>query len=226
MSETCKQRLIDGKPVIAVNVGGRNPDIIPALAKFGAHCAFIDCERTGIGIDAATDLIRAAKVAGISSIVRSYSKDPAVLVQYLDRQADGLVMPHVNTAKEAEDLVELVRYACGPTAATRTVIVQIETKEAIEALDEMISVKGVDAFLIGPSDLAYSLMGQRGAQTPEVNAAVDYAARRFRDAGRPFGLPARFNELTRFNERGANFLYYPVEWLLERALSELSTAIL
>ncbi|MEW9587014.1 HpcH/HpaI aldolase/citrate lyase family protein [Paraburkholderia sp. DGU8] len=226
MSETFKQRLIDRKTVISVNVGGRNPDIIPALAKFGAHCAFIDCERTGISIDVAIDLIRASKVAGIASIVRSMSKDPALLVQYLDRQADGLVIPHVNTAKEAEDLVELVHYACGPTAATRTLIVQIETKEAIEALDEMMLVKGIDAFLIGPNDLAYSLMSQRGAETPEVNAAVDYAAGRLRDSGRPFGLPARFNDLSRFNERGANFLYYPVEWLIERALSELSAAIL
>ena len=58
-----QQRLKDGKTVIAVNVAGKNPDVMQALSKSGAHMAFIDCERTGIGIDAATELIRAAKLA-------------------------------------------------------------------------------------------------------------------------------------------------------------------
>ena len=52
-----QQRLKDGKHVIAVNVGGRNPDVMLALANAGAHVAFIDCERSGIGLDVATELI-------------------------------------------------------------------------------------------------------------------------------------------------------------------------
>ena len=89
--------------VIAVNVGGRNPDVMAVLASAGAHAAFIDCERTGIGLDVATELIRAAKVAGLTSLVRSWSKDPAVLVQFMDRQVDGLVVPHINCAQDAAD---------------------------------------------------------------------------------------------------------------------------
>ena len=221
-----KQRFRDQQHVIAVNVGGRNPDVMGVLASAGAHAAFIDCERTGIGLDVATELIRAAKVAGLTSLVRSWSKDPAVLVQFVDRQVDGLVVPHINCAQDAIEVVELVRYACGDDKApSKIVIVQIETREAIEALDEIMAVPGVDAYLIGPNDLAYSLMGQRSARTPDVLAAVDGIAKRLKAAGKPFGLPSKLDELPDFVASGACLLYYPIEWLLTSALKDLNARL-
>ena len=221
-----KQRLRNQQPVIVVNVGGRNPDVMAVLAKAGAHAAFIDCERTGIGLDVATELIRAAKVVGLTTLVRSWSKDPAVLVQFMDRQVDGLVVPHINCAQDAVDVVELVRYACGnDKASSKIIIVQIETRQAIEALDEIIAVTGVDAYLIGPNDLAYSLMGQRSARTPDVLAAVADIAKRLKAAGKPFGLPGKLEELPDFLASGACLLYYPIEWLLTSAMKDLTNRL-
>jgi len=221
-----KQRLRNQQPVIVVNVGGRNPDVMAILAKAGAHAAFIDCERTGIGLDVATELIRAAKVVGLTTLVRSWSKDPAVLVQFMDRQVDGLVVPHINCAQDAVDVVELVRYACGnDKASSKIIVVQIETRQAIEALDEIIAVTGVDAYLIGPNDLAYSLMGQRSARTPDVLAAVADIAKRLKAAGKPFGLPGKLEELPDFLASGACLLYYPIEWLLTSALKDLTNRL-
>lgn len=219
---TALRRLRDGLPVIAVNVGGRNPDVLATLAAAGAHVALVDCERTGIGLDVATELIRAAKCSGISSVVRSWSKDPAVLVQYLDRQADGLIVPHINTAQDAADVVELVRYACGAKASEKMVIVQIETVQAVTNLQGIMEVPGVDAYLIGPNDLAYSMMGQRGAQVPAVLEAVAHISSQLRAQGKRFGMPARWDQLADFQATGATFLYFPIEWLLQRALLELS----
>ena len=221
-----KQRFRNQQPVIAVNVGGRNPDVMAVLAKAGAHAAFIDCERTGIGLDVATELIRAAKVVGLTTLVRSWSKDPAVLVQFMDRQVDGLVVPHINCAQDAVDVVELVRYACGnDKASSKIIIVQIETRQAIEALDEIIAVPGVDAYLIGPNDLAYSMMGQRSARTPDVLAAITGIAKRLKAAGKPFGLPVKIEELPDFLASGASLLYYPIEWLLTSALEDLTNRL-
>lgn len=220
-----QQRLRDGRMVIAVNLSGRNPDVMGALASAGAHVAFVDCERSGIGLDAATELIRAAKLAGLSPMVRSWSRDPAVLVQYLDRQADGLIVPHIDTAQDAADAVEVVRYACGDKATDKTVIVQIETAKAVGNLDAILAVPGIDAFLIGPNDLAYSLIGKRGARTPEVLAVIDDVCRRLKAAGRRFGMPANWNQLEEFQARGATFLYFPIEWLLERALADLNSRL-
>lgn len=219
---TSLQRLRERQPVIAVNIGGRNPDILKALGASGAHYAFIDCERTGIGLDAATELIRAAHVANLPSIVRSWSKDPQVLVQYMDRDAGGLVVPHIETAQEAADVVELMRYACGERAQHKAVIVQIETVKAVQNLDAIMAVPGVDAYLVGPNDLAYSLMGQRGAQTPEVLAVIAEVSRRLHAANKPFGMPANWAQLQAFREIGASLLYFPVEWLLQRALQDLT----
>ena len=220
-----QQRLNDGQMVIAVNTGGDNPDVMQALAGAGAHVAFIDCERTGIGLDAATHLIRAARLSGLAAMVRSWSKDPAVLVQYLDRQADGLVVPHINTAQDAADVVELVRYACGDKAADKTVIVQIETVQSVKNLEAIMAVPGVDAFLIGPNDLAYDMCGQRGAKTPEVTATLEKVCHKLKAANKRFGMPADWTQLETFKACGATFLYFPIEWLLTKAVKDLTQAL-
>jgi 4-hydroxy-2-oxoheptanedioate aldolase len=220
-----QQRLKDGKTVIAVNLAGRNPDVMRPLAQFGADIAFIDCERTGLGLDAATELIRAAHVADLCPMVRSWSKDPAVLVRYLDRQASGLIVPHICTAQDVRDVAELMRYATGDQRAEKTLIVQIETVQSVENLAEILEVPGVDAYLIGPNDLAYEMTGQRGAQTPEVMAAVQSVAARLRNQDRRFGLPANWHQLAEFKSIGAHFLYFPLEWLLQHALKELNSRL-
>ncbi len=225
MTSKIKEKMKRGEVAIAVNLAGRNPDIVEHLARMGADLAFIDCERTGIGLDAATDLIRASRAAGLPCVVRSWSRSPEVLVRYLDRKADGIVVPHVESAEEAASIVELVRYACGDAAAGKLIAVQIETKSAVTAVDAMAAVPGVDVFLIGPNDLSYEMTGTRGSMTAPVNQAIEHVAARLRHAGRAFGMPARLSEMARFRALGATFLYYPVEWLLERAMEELKRGI-
>jgi 4-hydroxy-2-oxoheptanedioate aldolase len=220
-----KQRLRSGETVLAVNLGGANPDLTEPLKRFGADIGFIDCERTGIGIDTAAQLIFAARACGLPTVVRSPSDDPATLVQFLDRKADGLVVPHVDTPAQAAAVVELTRYACGEDAGKRLVIVQIETRKAVDCVDELAQVDGVDAYLIGPNDLAYDLTGKRGARTPETERAIDHVCARLAAAGRRFGMPSRIDEMPTFQRRGCTLLYYPVEWLIERSLTELKTAL-
>ena len=218
-----QQRLRAGQPVIAVNLAGRNHDVMRPLAPFGADVAFIDCERTGLGLDAATELIRAAHVAGICPMVRSWSKDPAVMVRYLDRQASGLIVPHITTAQDVREAVELVRYASGAQVAEKTLIVQIETVSAVKNLAEILDVPGVDAYLIGPNDLAYDMTGQRGSQPPELLAAVQDVAAQCRSRSKPFGMPANWDQLAHFRSMGGTFLYFPLEWLLQHALHDLNS---
>ena len=220
-----QQRLRDGHRVVAVNLAGRNPDVLKPLAQCGAYIAFIDCERTGLGLDAATELIRAAHAAGICPMVRSWSKDPAILVRYLDRQASGLVVPHIRTAQDVRDAVELVRYACGAQTSEKSLIVQIETPSAVQHLDEIMQVPGVDAYLIGHNDLAYEMTGQRGARTPEVLQTVDDVSARLQRHQKRFGMPAAWDQLPHFKAIGATFLYFPIEWLLQRAISDLKSQL-
>jgi 4-hydroxy-2-oxoheptanedioate aldolase len=175
-----------------------------------------------LGLDAATELIRAAHVAGICPMVRSWSKDPAVMVRYLDRQASGLIVPHITTAQDVREAVELVRYASGAQVAEKTLIVQIETVSAVKNLAEILDVPGVDAYLIGPNDLAYDMTGQRGSQPPELLAAVQDVAAQCRSRSKPFGMPANWDQLAHFRSMGGTFLYFPLEWLLQHALHDLN----
>ena len=219
-----KRRLAAGETVISVNPEGANADIVPALARLGADLLFVDCERTGIGLDKAGDLLVAARAAGLPSVVRSWSADPAVLVQFLDRKAGGLVVPHVETAADAAAVVETVRFACGDGAAERLVIVQIESRAGVDAIDEIAEVEGIDVFLIGPNDLGYSLTGRRGARTPEVAEAIDHVCARLGAAGCRYGMPAPVAERDTFRRRGATFAYYSVNWILEHGCAEMNRA--
>ncbi len=197
-----------------VNVGGRNADIIPMLARAGAHAAFIDCERTGIGIDAASELILSARACGLPSVVRSHSLDGPELVRFIDRGADALVVPHIRTVQQVHDCVEVMRYACG-TAPEKGLIIQIETRPAIEHIEEIAAIDGVDAFLIGPNDIAYEWSGQRGRHTEASTAAIEHVCHVLKTRSRSFGYPARVQELPQLHVRGANLRYMAVDWLIE-----------
>ena len=222
MTSAVKQKMARGEVATVINLAGNNPDLLDTLARWGADVAFVDCERTAIGLDAASDLIRAARAARLPAVVRSWSRAPEVLVQYFDRKADGIVVPHIDSAEEAASVVQVVRYACGEAGARdKLVVVQIETPAAVAAVDEIAAVPGIDVVLLGPNDLSYEMTGIRGNMTAEVERTMEHLAARLRAAGRAFGMPARLEQVTRFRAMGATFLYYPVEWLVERAMQEL-----
>jgi 2-keto-3-deoxy-L-rhamnonate aldolase RhmA len=65
------------------------------------------------------------------------------------------------------------------------------------------------------------MTGIRGNMTAEVERTIEHLAARLGMAGRAFGMPARLDQVARFRALGATFLYYPVEWLIERAMQEL-----
>lgn len=221
MTSTFKQRLASGETVVTVNVGGRNADLVAPLARAGADAAFIDCERSGIALDAAAELLFAARAAGLCSLVRPHSAHPSEVVRFIDRGADGLVIPHCDSAEDAQAAVDLLRYACGRGAADKVLIVQIETRKAVADLARIAAVPGIDAFLIGPNDLAWEVCGERGAKNPEMTRIVDGICSDLAAAGRRYGMPAPPRELADVRRRGCSFLYYAADWLIEAGMRDL-----
>ena len=219
-----KDRLAAGKPVFAVNVGGRNADALLPLAKHGAHAAFIDCERSGIALDGAAELLFAARASGLPTLVRTHSADQAEMVRFLDRGADGLIVPHCDSARDAAAAVEVMRYACGKAAGQKALIVQIETKNAVTDLEAIAAVPGIDAYLIGPNDLAWDVCGERGAKNAQMTGIVDGICQRLGRLGKRYGMPGPMAELPQFRERGCTFVYYAMDWLIEAGMRELRAA--
>jgi 2-dehydro-3-deoxyglucarate aldolase len=136
-------------------------------------------EHSVISIDVAGDLIRTIDLCGVSPLVRLTSNDADQIKRVMDAGAHGIVVPTVNSATEAALAVAATRYAPkgfrgvglgraqgygvgfqeylqwqieGPL-----VIVMIEHKDAIEQLESILTVPGVDGFLVGPYDLSCSL---------------------------------------------------------------------
>ncbi|WP_406854941.1 4-hydroxy-2-oxoheptanedioate aldolase [Alsobacter sp. KACC 23698] len=182
----------------------------------------------------------------VSPIVRPASNDAVLIKRILDFGAQTLLIPYVQSAAEAQAAVAAMRYpprgirgVSGVTRATGfgriagyarraeeelCLLVQIETREALDRLEEIAGVDGVDGVFIGPADLAASLGHVGEAGHPEVVAAIEDAIRRIRACGKPAGILTPDNAFAqRCIELGAVFTAVGVDAsMLARAAEALA----
>src|SRR5690606_17057855 len=189
MISSVKKRIKAGESVIVVNIGGFNPDTLEALKLCGVDLAFIDCERTGLGLDTATELIRAARACGLPSVVRTWSREPEVIVQYLDRKTDGIVVPRIDTAEEARAVVESVKSCCCDDCDNKLIIPQIESTTATANVQKLTKVRGIATFPIAPPDHANDITGKRGADNNEPQQCIGSLCGQLVDKRGRYGLP-------------------------------------
>jgi 4-hydroxy-2-oxoheptanedioate aldolase len=154
--------------------------------------------------------LQAAAAYDVAPVVRAASNDTVLIKRLLDVGAQTLLIPYVESAEEARAAVSAMRYppegVRGVATTTRAarfgridnyavrateelcLIVQVETREALDALDEIMAVEGVDAIFVGPGDLAASLGHPGAAGHPEVIAVIEETIGRIVAAGRPAGI--------------------------------------
>ena len=187
------------------------------VADAGFDFLWIDMEHGPLDLSTVEGMLRAKGAA--AGIVRAPDNDPVWIKRILDTGCDGIILPHVSSARAARAAVEAAYYpprgkrsfgvsrahGYGPrlhdyigTAAEETVvIVQIEDAEAVAAIDEILATDGVDAAVIGPFDLSGSL-GHLGEIThPDVVEAIARVERAGRERGVPVGIFAASAELAR-----------------------------
>jgi 4-hydroxy-2-oxoheptanedioate aldolase len=169
----------------------------------------IDCEHCPITLDNLKNILMALQRNDTVPVVRVLSNHPDHIKAALDLGAGGIMVPLVNTADDARQAVEATRYAplgkraFGPVRAGNyfkdfedyihtanqeiVLMAEIEDVEAIQSLDEIFSVEGVDGIFIGPGDLAQSL-GHLGDTTcEEVQSAIQTIIDKANEAGFPWG---------------------------------------
>lgn len=154
--------------------------------------------------------LQAAAPYPVCPVVRPAANDPVLIKRFLDLGAQSLLIPMINSADEARAAVAATRYppqgirgVSGLTRATRfgrvadyatgaakelCLLVQVETREALDRLEEIAAVDGVDGVFIGPADLAASLGHVGSPGHPDVTAAVEDAIARIRACGKPAGI--------------------------------------
>lgn len=214
-----RQLLETGQTLWMVNPGGASVDVVDMLANVGAKCLFIDCERTAVGIESVTALARCAQSHGMAALVRTESMQREILVRYLDRGIDGIVVPHVETVEQLKSIGEVVAYVTKGMATKTFSIAQIESQAAVENVAALAADKSIDGFLVGPNDLAHSMGFAGDTSRPELMKAIDGVVATLQQHGRTWGIPGMPDSAQRWSQRGAQLLYCTLEQILRDGYS-------
>jgi len=207
MANPFKQRLLRDEPVVVLNPDHPSPALTEFLGRLGIDGVFIDCEHGTASIQTVQDMCRAARAAGLQSIVRPEANLDHLLTRYLDAGAGGLIVPHVDDADGARNIVAAVRRARPQNHEDTVVVAMIESLEAVANLDAIVAVEGVDAFFMGPNDLSHS-MGLNGqTHHPDVKRLVLDCAAKIRAAGKVPGTLVTRDTVAAFVRGGCRFLY-------------------
>lgn len=235
-----KQALLRNELQVGVFLGLANPLSAEIMAGCGFDFLMIDAEHGPNDVRSVLGQLQAMAAYPVNVLVRPPNHDPALIKQLLGAGVQTLLVPMVNSAEQAQALVAAVRY---PPVGMRGVgtgiergarwngvenyfvhadnemclMTQVESKEGLNALDEILGVDGVDGVFLGPSDLAASLghLGQPGH--PEVRAVIEDALARIAGAGKIAGVFSTDVAAARsYHERGACFIAIGVDTLVLR----------
>ncbi|HEV2123497.1 MAG TPA: aldolase/citrate lyase family protein [Chloroflexota bacterium] len=223
---TAKKLLRAGKPAVGIWLNVPSVTSAEALATIGWDWLTLDVEHAPYNLETQQAMFMAIASQGCVPLARIAANDPTIIKQTLDAGAMGVVVPMVCSAEEAKRAVEACkyppegirsagggrwRYAYGADWQERAneetlCIVMIEHRMAVDCVEEILSVPGVDACFIGPNDLSWS-MGLRGRRDDAHAAAL----LRVRDAGRATGTPVGLHcgspqEVVQRIEQGFQFL--------------------
>jgi 4-hydroxy-2-oxoheptanedioate aldolase len=235
------------RPIAGIWVCSGSPLVAEIVAGSGVDWVMIDMEHAPNGLESTLAQLHAVAPYPVTPMVRVPTGDPVVLKQVLDLGAQNVLVPMVNSAAQAEQVVAAVRYPPGGvrgvgsalSRSTRwnrvddylaqadrlvSLVVQVETAEAVEAAGEIAAVDGVDGVFVGPADLAAS-MGLLGQQShPDVVAAVHRTFAAVIAAGKPVGVNAFDPVLAEaYLEAGASFVLVGADVaLLARSTEELA----
>lgn len=187
------------------------------VAESGFHWLLLDTEHSPGDVLTVLTQLQALSGQAVAPVVRPASNDTVLIKRYLDIGAQSLLIPYVQNADDATRAVAAVRYppdgVRGVSALTRAthfgriesyakrageeicLIVQVETQQALNNIEAIAAVDGVDAIFVGPGDLAASLGHIADLKHPDVQDAVENAIRRITACGKPAGILTGDKEL-------------------------------
>jgi 4-hydroxy-2-oxoheptanedioate aldolase len=193
-----KIKLKAGQPVYGVISTSDDPQLAELFGLAGFDFYMLDTEHGLLDAVQVVNIIRACELVNMTPLVRIGSKDPKIVLQYMDAGMMGVMMPGLESVDEVQMLIDAVKYApvgkrgMGITRASgyvavgqeavgyinftnehTMVIPQFEDPALLDRFDEMISLPGVDAVVIGPRDLSLNMGFPDGPNHPEVQNMID-----------------------------------------------------
>jgi 4-hydroxy-2-oxoheptanedioate aldolase len=226
-----KEKLNRGEMVVGTFVNFYAPPLVEILGYAGLDFICLDDEHGAFTYPQIEELIRAAELSGTAALVR-VNYDPSAIQKALDRGATGVVVPMVNSKKDAEAVVRRAKFPPLGTRGTAysvraarygndkgkeyldaadantLVIVHIETPEAVANFDEIANTPGVDVVFVGPTDLSVSMdYKAEGAAHPEMQKVIKNLFRKARGNGIKVGtLASGTDDLARCKAEGVNYV--------------------
>ena len=207
-------------------------DVAQFFAGLGFDYLFLDMEHGSFDLGRIRETVLAARAYGVAPLVRVPEVQYHLVTKVLDAGAEGVIAPRVETREQCEELVRCARYTPEGERGISTfaghndfrpipdvpeflaarnrdilLVAQIETRTGLDRREEILSVPGIDACLVGTGDLAMS-MGHAGqVNHPEVQAAAEAVFATCREKGLIFTVPLRApEEVERWQQRGVCML--------------------
>ncbi len=227
-----KQALAQNRLQLGMNFGQlRSSEIPRLLAAAGFHWAFIDTEHGNFDLETVNDICRVARLANLCPIVRVADLQYSLVARALDCGAQGIIFPRMEDPRLLETALSWTKF---PPAGVRgygllpsqidyeshsfaeviehvnrntLTVLQIESRRAVEAREEILSVPGIDAVMIGPADLSISMGVPGDFQHPIMIEAMEAVRDTCQRRGIAPGTQTRAVPQAKFwKERGMTFL--------------------
>ncbi len=214
------------EPAIGVWTTLADPGIATIFQHAGFDWLFVDNEHNPFTEEHIQTFILALRASDMSCIVRVRGNTPEHIKWVLDTGADGIVVPMIRDAADARRAVQAAKYhplgsrGYGPLRATDfwhdqkaydehaneriLLICQIEQAGAVDEIDQIVTMQGIDAIFIGPSDLSHAMGYHGDFEHPAVQSAVEKVIAAANQHRKPWGIPVGSTEaLMKYVNRGA-----------------------
>ncbi len=208
------------------------PPLTECMAQIGYDMLWIDMEHTAITTDKVLENLIAARAGGTPAFVRIPWNDKVLAKPILDMGPEGIIFPYIRTAADAQAAVQACEYppygergygplraldygAIPPISYVKTEyrhmwrILQIEHIDAVENLEEILQVEGIDAYVVGPNDLSGSL-GHMGEPThPKMQPVYDRIGQVMQKHGKLYGVSVGpdYAVIQQWIDRGARMIF-------------------
>jgi 2-keto-3-deoxy-L-rhamnonate aldolase RhmA len=215
-----KRDLAAGKVCLGATITINSPAVAEIMSHIGLDWLWFETEHSSLTLDNVLTMLQATNGADVSTVIRVPWNDKTMIKRALDLGPDGIIVPLVNTREEAEAAVRAMKYPplgergaglaraqcyglhMGEYMETAnnevTTIPMIEHIQAVENIDEILKVKGIDSVMVGSLDLSGSMgmLGQTG--DPKVEGAIQKVLASCKKAKVPCGIitvaPEQANE--------------------------------
>lgn len=219
----------------------RSPSIGQIFAQAGCDFLFFDMEHGPFHIGLVADLVKVTRLTGVAPLVRVPDGDYHLIARVMDAGAMGFMVPRVETREQVERIVDSALY---PPKGSRgcsidkghndfipenmwsfterkneenLIIIQIERARAVEHIDELVSVEGVGAVILGPNDLALDM----GERSKDQEAALEEPIQHVLDAALRHNVPCgihigNLDWLVEWQRRGMQLMAYATDVIMLR----------